>query len=98
MRRREFVAAMAGAAAWPLVARAQQPLTVIGFISSRSLADSAYLVAAFCQGLKQAGFVEGQNVGIKFGWPHGQYERLPQIAQEFAEQKVAVIVTVGGTP
>jgi putative ABC transport system substrate-binding protein len=82
--RRKFLAALAGAAAaWPLAARAQQPaMPVIGFMSSRSPEDSAYLVAAFRRGLGEGGFVEGQNVAIEFRWARGQYERLPALAAE----------------
>ena len=100
MRRREFITLLGGAAAaWPLAAGAQQPvMPVIGFMSSVSAAPSAHLVAAFRDGLKVIGFVEGQNVAIDFHWADGQYDRLPTIAAELARREVAVIVAVGGAP
>jgi putative ABC transport system substrate-binding protein len=82
MRRRDFVTLIAGAAAWPLVARAQQPMPVIGFMSSRSPEDSMHLVEAFRRGLKEDGFVEGENVAIEFRWARGEYDRLPALAAD----------------
>src|SRR6478752_9244712 len=99
--RREVVALLGGAAVagWPLAARAQQPvMPVIGFMSSVSAAPSAHLVAAFRDGLKAIGFVEGQNVAIDFRWADGQYDRLQMIAAELIRREVAVIVATGGTP
>ncbi len=99
MRRRAFIAALGGGAAWPLVARAQQPpMPTIGFMSGRSAADSTHLVAAFRQGLRQTGFVEGQNVLIEFRWANGQYDRLPGLAAELVALPVAVLAGVGGDP
>jgi len=100
MQRRDFITLFVGAAAaWPLVARAQHPaLPVIGYLSSRSPADSAALVAAFRKGLGEAGFVEGQNVAIEYRWAEGQYDRLPEMAADLARQGVAVLVTTGGEP
>ena len=99
MRRREFLAVIGGGlATWPYAARAQQPMPVIGYLSSRSLGDSAALVAAFRKGLGEAGFIEGQNVAIEYRWAEGQYDRLPAQAADLARQGVAVLVTTGGEP
>jgi len=100
MRRREFLGVMgAGLAAWPRAVCAQhQAMPVIGYLSSRSLGDSAALVAAFREGLGEAGFVEGQNVAIEYRWAEGQYDRLPAQAADLARQGVAVLVTTGGEP
>jgi putative ABC transport system substrate-binding protein len=99
MRRREFIAALGGAVAWPLAARAQQPtIPAVGFMSGRSQADSDYLVTAFREGLTEAGFTEGINVIIVFRWADGQYERLPALAAELVARPVAVLVGVGGDP
>jgi ABC-type uncharacterized transport system substrate-binding protein len=99
MRRREFIAFASGAAAiWPLAALAQPEMPVIGFLSSRSPTDSAHLVAAFRQGLSEAGYVERQNVAIEFRWAQGQYERLPAMAADLVNRRVAVLVAVGGEP
>ncbi len=95
--RREFVAALGGAAvARPLAAHAQQPaLPVVGFLSSRSPGEFASIVAAFLQGLRETGSIEGQNVAIEFRWAEGQYDRLPALATEMVGRKVAVIAAVG---
>jgi putative tryptophan/tyrosine transport system substrate-binding protein len=101
MNRRIFFAALVGFAsmAWPHSVRAQQPaVPVIGFMSSRALADSAYLVAAFQKGLAEGGFIERENVRVDYRWAEGRYERLDSFVKDFVAQKVAVIVTVGGTP
>jgi putative ABC transport system substrate-binding protein len=99
IRRREFVFTLGGAAAaWPLSARAQQPVSMIGFLSSRSPGESASLVAAFREGLRETGFVEGQNLAIAFRWAEGRYEQLPALAAELVGLRVAVLFTAGGTP
>ena len=99
MRRREFITVLGGAAAWPLPVRGQQTaMPVIGFLSSRSPGESAGLLAAFCQGLREAGFVEGQNVIIAFRWAEGRYDRLPALAAELVDLRVAVLFTAGGPP
>jgi putative ABC transport system substrate-binding protein len=98
MRRREFITLLGGVAAWPFAARAQQPMPVIGFLSSRSLVESAHLVAAFREGLRENGFIEGQNLRIEYRWAEGQYDRLPRLASDLVERKVVAIATAGNTP
>jgi ABC-type uncharacterized transport system substrate-binding protein len=94
MRRREFIKAItASAAAWPLSARAQQSaMPVIGFLRSTSAAGSEHLVAAFEQGLKEAGFVEGQNVAIDYRWGNDQSDRLAGLAADLIRRQAAVII------
>src|SRR5262245_12160738 len=98
MRRREFIALLGGAAAvWPLSARAQQPaMPVIGFLSSRSPGESASIVAAFREGLRETGFIEGQNLGIAFRWAEGRYDRLPALASELVSLPVTLFFAAGG--
>jgi putative ABC transport system substrate-binding protein len=97
MRRRDFITLLGGAAAWPVTARAQQAaMPVIGFMSARSPGDSAHLVEAFRQGLKDGGFVEGQNVTVEYRWAHGDYSRLPALARELVDRGVAVLLGIGG--
>jgi putative ABC transport system substrate-binding protein len=93
MRRREFIAGLGGAVAWPLVPRAQQrALPLVGFLRSTSLASATHLVTAFRQGLKETGFVEGQNVAIEFHSSDDSPERLPAIVAELIHRTAAVIV------
>jgi putative ABC transport system substrate-binding protein len=97
MRRREFITLLGGvAAAWPLTVRAQQPL--VGFLSSRSPGESADLVTAFRTGLRQMGFVEGQNVMITFRWAEGHYDRLPGLSSDLVDVHASVIFAAGGSP
>ena len=102
MRRREFIALIGGAAAsaFPFAVCAQQRsvMPVIGFLGSTSPDTYALRLRAFQQGLKEAGYVEGQNVAIEYRWDEGQYERLPALATELVQRQVAVIAAAGGTP
>jgi ABC-type uncharacterized transport system substrate-binding protein len=98
MKRREFIALVGGATlTWPLPTRAQhRALPIIGFLSGRSLADSAEEVKAFRAGLAETGHVEGANVGIEFRWADGHYDRLAALATELVAREVAVVAAVGG--
>jgi len=99
MKRREFIALLGGAAAWPLAAGAQQPrMPVVGWISSRAARESAYLVAAFRQGLNETGYIEPENVVVDFRWGDGYYDRLNALATELVRRQVTVIVATGGDP
>jgi putative ABC transport system substrate-binding protein len=95
--RRAFITLLGGAAAWPLAAHAQQSaMPMIGFLSSRSPSESAGVVATFRQGIRETVFVEGQNLAIAFRWAEGRYDRLPALAAELVDLRVALLFAVGG--
>jgi putative ABC transport system substrate-binding protein len=97
MKRREFLTLLGtSATSWPLLARAQAAMPLIGFLSSRSPGESAGVVTAFRQGLRESGFVEGQTLAIAFRWAEGRYDRLPALATELVGLPVAVLFTGGG--
>jgi putative tryptophan/tyrosine transport system substrate-binding protein len=99
MQRREFITLLAGAtAAWPLSAHAQRPaMPVIGYLGVSSRGSTHDLLAAFYRGLKNAGYIEGQNVLIEYRWAEGRYDRLPILAAELVQHQVTVIVATGGS-
>ena len=98
MRRREFITLMGAAAGWPLVARAQSTIPTIGVLNSRAPGESSRLLDAFRQGLKERGFVEGENVKIEYRFAHNQNGRLPALAADLVQRQVTVIVSMAGTP
>src|ERR1700716_4291460 len=99
MRRREFIILSATAVTWPLAARAQQPtMPVVGFLGAASPDGYEPFVGGFIRGLKEAGFIDGENVAIAYRWAEGQYDRLPALAADLVAKRVSVIVATGGLP
>jgi putative ABC transport system substrate-binding protein len=99
LNRRDFVSLSTGAAlAWPLAARAQQPMPVVGFLNGASQTELGSRVVAFHDGLAEKGYVEGRSVAIEYRWGFGQYERLPEMAVDLVRHRVAVIAATGGLP
>jgi ABC-type uncharacterized transport system substrate-binding protein len=100
MNRREFITLLGVTAAWPLAVRAQpaRKLPTIGFLNPLSPEVVANLVRSFRQGLRESGYVEGENVAIEYRWAEGQFDRLPALATELVRREVAVIVATGGPP
>ena len=92
MKRREFIAGLGGTAvAWPLAAQAQKPMPVIGFLNSAAHERYTAFVTTFLQGLKEAGYIDGQNVKIEYRWAEGQYDRLPALVADLVQQRVTVL-------
>jgi putative ABC transport system substrate-binding protein len=98
MRRRDFIAGLGGAATWPLAARAQVPMPTIGFLGATTPASYATFINGFRSGLKEAGFVDTENVEIIYRWAEGQYDRLPALAADLVSRQVSVIMATGGLP
>jgi putative tryptophan/tyrosine transport system substrate-binding protein len=99
VKRRELITLLgATVAAWPVAARAQQPIPVIGFLSSLAPSDLTHVMPAFQQGLDRAGLVESRNVAIEYRWAEADYHRLPALAADLVSRKVAVIAAISGTP
>ena len=95
MKRRAFITLLGGAVAWPLAARAQQPVPIIGFLDAGSAAERVPQVAAFRRGLAEVGYEDGRNVALEFRWAEGQYGRFGELAADLVRRGVSVIATPG---
>jgi len=99
VNRRQLIAALSGAAAWPVTARAQQAaMPVVGFVSGMSFSASERQAAAFRKGLSETGYLEGQNVAVDYHWLNGQYDQLPSLMADLVRRRVAIIATPGSQP
>jgi putative ABC transport system substrate-binding protein len=98
MRRRELLGVLGGAAAWPLAGRAQQSMPVVGLLCGGTRESDGERVSAFLRGLKEGGFIDGQNVALEYRWAEQQYDRMPALAADLVHRKVALIVAMGGIP
>src|SRR5262245_5010286 len=97
IRRRDFITLISGAAAWPLAARAQQPaMPVVGLIHTQTPGQNADRLRGFRQGLKEGGYVEGENLTIEYRWADNQLDRLPALTADLVRRQVGVIVAAGG--
>src|SRR3954451_19202244 len=96
MRRRGFIAGLGAAAAWPVVAREQQPMPVVGVLHSVSPEQEAEVITSLSKGLVESGYTEGRNVVLEFRWANNQAARLPELAASLVERRVNVIVALGG--
>src|SRR5215471_14139130 len=98
MRRRNFIALLGNAAAWPLAARAQQPsIPIVGYVHSDSPQTVAGLLAAFREGLSETGYVESQNVAIEYRWAENDLSRIPELVADLVRRRVAVLATPGSS-
>src|SRR2546430_5460910 len=97
LKRRDFITLLGGAAAWPLAAHGQQPVPVIGILAVAAPEANAIRLPAFREGLRTAGYVEGQNVKIEYRWAEAHTGRLPELAAGLVRDRVAVLVAAGGT-
>ena len=98
MRRRTFVAGLGGAAAWPLVSRAEATVPLVGYLSGAPQATDGDRMPAFLQGLSESGYVEGRNVAIEYRWGDGKFDKFPGLAADLVRNKVDVIAAIGGIP
>ena len=98
MKRREFVSLIGGAAAWPLAARAQRTMPVVGFINGSKQSTAPWETAAFRKGLTETGYVAGRNVTVEYNWMEGQYDRLPAPMADPVRRRVVVIATPASSP